>query len=89
MSKKQIDLQKLNSLKKLKPKKEESIIDTEQAVKSIHEKNRAENIEKEKAKRVTIDLPFSLYVAIRNKTVQQEKTLKDYFVELAESDLKG
>jgi len=79
-SKKDLDFEKLSSLK---PKKIEPKADSEQAVKSIHEKN----LEKEKVKRVTIDLPFSLYVEIRKKTIEQEMTLKDYFVTLAGTDM--
>ncbi|MCB0517386.1 MAG: hypothetical protein H6577_23700 [Lewinellaceae bacterium] len=75
MSKKDFDFEKLSSLK---PKKAESQPDTEEAVKSIHEKVSG----KEKVKRVTIDLPFSVYVDIRKKTIEKEITLKEYFLKL-------
>ena len=61
MNKKDLDFDKLSSLK---PNKIEPKADPEQAVKSIHTKGS----EKEKIKRVTIDLPFSIYVDIRKKT---------------------
>ena len=75
MSKKDLDFDKLPSLK---PKKTETKTDPEQAVKSIHEKSP----KKEKVKRVTIDLPFSVYVEIRKKVIEEEITLKDYFLNL-------
>jgi len=59
--------------------------DPEEAVKSIHNKG----LEKEKIKRITIDLPFSIYVDIRKKVIEQEKTLKDYFLELAKENLNS
>ena len=82
MSKKDLDFDKLSSLK---PKKTKAKADPEQAVKSIHNKNS----EKEKVKRITIDLPFSLYVDIRKKTIEKEMTLKDYFVNLSYNDIEN
>jgi len=79
-NKKDLDFEKLSSLK---PKKIEPKADPEQAVKSIH----AKGSEKEKVKRITIDLPFSVYVEIRKKVIEEEKTLKDFFLELAKNDL--
>ena len=81
MSKKELDFGKLEP--KLKAKKTETL-NSEKAVQSIH----AEKTEKEKLKRITIDLPFSLYVDIRNKIVVEERTLRDYFINLAEKDLR-
>lgn len=81
MSKKELDFDKLSSLKPNKPEKK---TDHEQAVKSIHSKG----VGKEKVKRITIDLPFSLYVDIRKKTIEQESTLKDYFLNLVEESMK-
>lgn len=85
MSKKELDFDKLGSLKKLKPKKAESNIDTDKAVKNIH----TEKKEKERVKRITLDLPFSVYADVRKKIIDEEKTLKDYFTELARKDLEG
>ncbi|MEZ4982029.1 MAG: hypothetical protein R2769_10685 [Saprospiraceae bacterium] len=82
MSKKDLDFDKLSSLK---PKKTEAKADPEQAVNSIHNKSS----EKEKVKRITIDLPFSLYVDIRKKTIEEEMTLKDYFVNLSYNDFEN
>ncbi len=83
MSKDGLDFDKLESLTNLKPKKTESNSDMEKAVKSIHN----EAPKKERVKRITIDLPFSVYVDIRKKIIEEEKTLKDYFLELALNDL--
>jgi hypothetical protein len=83
MSKKDFDLDKLESFKKLTPKKTATKADPEDAVQAIHTKPK----EKERVKRVTIDLPFSTYVEIRKKIIEDEKTLKDYFLDLALSDL--
>jgi len=81
-NKKDLDFKKLSSLK---PKKAEPKADPEQAVKSIHTKDS----EKEKVKRITIDLPFSVYVDIRKKVIEEEKTLKDFFLDLAKKDLSS
>lgn len=85
MSIKEINFDKLELSKKLKVKKVDTSLDAEKAVQSIHD----QKPEKERTKRITIDLPFSLYVDIRNKTVVKEKTLKDYFIDLVRSDLQG
>lgn len=57
----------------------------EKAVKSIHQTQKSS----ERNKRVTIDLPISLYKKIHGKTIEEEITLKDYFLTLAEKDLKN
>ncbi|MBR9919546.1 MAG: hypothetical protein GYB31_01825 [Bacteroidetes bacterium] len=81
MSKKDLDFDKLSSLK---PKKIKARADPEKAIESIHNKSP----EKEKVKRITIDLPFSLYVDIRKKTIEEEMTLKDYFVNISNKDIE-
>lgn len=81
MSKKEIDFGKLGPANH----QEEPHIDTEEAVARIHD----ELPSKERTKRITIDIPFSLYVDVRTKVVKEEKTLKDYFLSLAAKDLKG
>lgn len=83
MSKKELDFGKLET--KLKVKKTETV-NTEKAVQLIHDEK---PVEKEKLKRVTLDLPFSVYVDIRKKTVENEQTLRDYFINLAIEDLKS
>lgn len=79
MSKKELDLQKLNLAKK--PISTQDSL--EKAVKSIHDSAKP----KERTKRVTIDLPISLYKKIRSKTIEDEITLKDYFLRLSSKDL--
>ena len=78
MSKQDIDF------RKIPPKQEETKqqLDVEEAVALIHH----EPPEKERVQRITIDIPFSLYVAVRTKVVKEEKTLKDYFLGLARKD---
>ncbi len=88
MSKKELNLEKLESLGKPKVKKPEIKLDAEKAIQSIHNKSSEREREKEKLKRITIDFPFSLYVDIRKKIVLEEKTLKSYFVSLASQDLR-
>ena len=85
MSKKEFNLEKLEPIGKLKVKKAEPKLNTENAIESIHQKEP----QKEKVKRITIDFPFSLYVDIRKKTVEEEITLKDYFVALATKDIQS
>ena len=79
MSKKDIDFGKL-ALNQEEPEKK---IDVEEVVALIHN----EQLEKERTKRITIDIPFSLYVDVRTKVVKEEMTLKDYFLGLATKDL--
>ena len=83
MSKKELDFHKLELNSQLKVKKAETNLDAEKAIQSIHETKP----EKERVKRITIDLPFSVYVEIRKKIIEEEKTLKDYFLNLARKDL--
>jgi len=85
MSKKDFDLDKLESFKKLTPKKTETRANPEDAIQAIHTKPK----EKERVKRVTIDLPYSTYVEIRKKIIEEEKTLKDYFLGLANNNLQS
>lgn len=79
MSKKDIDFGKLDRKKKPEVKKVDTSLDTEKAIELIHQLPQ----EKERTKRITIDLPFSLYVEIKTKIVEEEKTMKGYFIELA------
>ena len=85
MSKKELDLQKLDlGIKKEVRKSNIPQGSVETAVKSIHKSANSQ----ERVKRVTIDLPVSLYKRIRNKTIEEEITLKDYFMSLSEKDLE-
>ena len=76
MSKKEIDFDKLDLKKQGEGRGAEPEIDTEKAIALIHDKQP----EKERIKRITIDIPFTLHVEVRTKVVQEEKTLKDYFL---------
>ena len=82
MGKKELNLE---SLARPKIRKAKSSINTDKIIDSIHQKEQ----EKERMKRITIDLPFSLYVDIRKQIIEEERTLKDYFVELAINDLQS
>lgn len=73
--KKELNLDKLSTSQKLKVKKPEASLDTEKAVQAIH----SQPAEKEKVKRVTIDVPHSLYMEIKQHILFEEKALKDYF----------
>ena len=78
MSKKDLNLNKLQLTQKLSPVKPLSTDIEEQAIQTIHEKLP----QKEKTKRITIDLPFSVYVDVKTRALEQEKTLKDFFISL-------
>ena len=78
MSKEELDFGKLGSGNKPTIKKPEMNIDPEKAVQEIHN----HKPEKERVKRVTIDLPFSVYVEIKKKIIDEESTMKDYFIRL-------
>ncbi|MEM9921698.1 MAG: hypothetical protein AAF990_26585 [Bacteroidota bacterium] len=81
MSKKDIDFGKLV----LTQEELQEKVDVEEAVALIHN----EQLEKERTKRITIDIPFSLYVDVRTKVVKKEMTLKDYFLGLVTKDLSS
>ena len=83
MSKKELDLDKLGVSKKMKVKKPDVNLDTDKAIQNIH-KPKSE----EKIKRISLDLPFSLYKEVKRKAIDEEITMKDYFVNLATKDLK-
>lgn len=85
MSKKDLDFGKLD-LGQKKPIKHilTPSEKTETAVKSIHKPKPQERI-----KRITIDFPISTYKQIRAKTVEDEMTLKEYFIGLVEQDLEN
>ena len=85
MGKEELDFGKLGSVNKPTFKKTELPLDAEKAVQKIH----STKTEKERVKRVTIDLPFSVYTEIRKKTIDEDITLKDYFIGLAKNGLKG
>jgi len=82
MSKKDLDFGKLDMKKKPEVIKSDISLDTEKAIELIHTQTQ----EKERTKRVTIDLPFSLYVDIKKRLVEEEKTMKDYFIKLAQKN---
>lgn len=83
MSKKDLDFGKLDMKKKPEIIKPDTSLDTEKAIELIHNQPK----ETERIKRVTIDLPFSLYVDVKKTIVEEERTMKDYFVGLATKDL--
>lgn len=83
MSKKDLDFGKLSSKKKPKVKKQVASLNEEQAISAIHEKQSKRN------KRVTIDLPHSLYMEVRKKALESEITLREYFIRLSKQDLNN
>lgn len=83
MSKKEINFNKLEPMKKLKVKKPEKAIDTEKAIQSIHNPKP----ESEAVKRITLDLPASIYKTIKIKNLEEETTMRIYFIDLAKKDL--
>jgi hypothetical protein len=84
MSKKDLDFGKLDLGQKKPIKRTLTPPEkTETAVKSIHQPKPRERI-----KRITIDFPISTYKQVRAKTVEDEITLKEYFIGLVERDLE-
>ncbi|MEO1385509.1 MAG: hypothetical protein AAFV78_19995 [Bacteroidota bacterium] len=84
MSKKELDFDKLGLGQKKPIKRSPSSIEkAEKAVQSIHKASPSEPI-----KRVTIDFPISTYKQIRMKTLEEEMTLKAYFLHLVKQDLE-
>ncbi|MEO0898682.1 MAG: hypothetical protein AAFY71_19875 [Bacteroidota bacterium] len=85
MSKKDLDFGKLDLSQKKPIKRTPTPSEkTEAAVKSIHKPK-----PKERLKRITIDFPISTYKQIRAKTIEEEMTLKEYFIGLVERDLRN
>ncbi|PCJ31804.1 MAG: hypothetical protein COA99_16890 [Moraxellaceae bacterium] len=105
MAKKKIDTSKLNlSLGKKRPIKKTTTrtkkVDSDEVVKKIHpevgSKTRVSTPVKprmetpsEPTKRVTLDIPVSLHKRIKMNVFDMETTMKKYFLELAEKDLKS
>ena len=72
MGKEELDFNKLGSGNKPTIKKPDLNIDAEKAVQEIHNAKP----EKERVKRVTIDLPFSVYVDIKKRAIDEDVTSK-------------
>lgn len=95
MAKKNIDYSKLQlGTKKVvrKPKVVEKPTPADIAVQQIHQQPVVEESapfkkEKERTKRVTLDIPISLHAEIRKKTFDMGITMKQYFLDLARADL--
>lgn len=103
MAKKKIDTSKLNlSLGRKRPIKKTPIktkkVDSDEVVKKIHPEviakastpaNAKVETPQEPTKRVTLDIPVSLHKRIKMNVFDMETTMKKYFLELAEKDLKA
>ena len=79
-------INRYNEAKEFKPevKKVDTNLNTEKAIELIHNQPQ----EKERTKRITIDLPFSFYVEIKKEIIEEEKALKGFFIELAINNYK-
>ncbi|MEM6699169.1 MAG: hypothetical protein AAF599_12275 [Bacteroidota bacterium] len=94
MAKKNIDYSKLQlgskkSIRKPQPKDEKQTV-ADVAVQKIHQQAEIKSSmveEKERTKRVTLDIPISLHAEIRKKTFDMGITMKKYFLDLAREDL--
>ena len=82
MGKKELNLE---SLVKPKIKKIESGLNTDKAIDSIHHKVP----EQEKVKKISVDFPLFLYKRVKSKAIEEEITLKGYFLRLVEKDLES
>ena len=103
MAKKKIDTSKLDlSLGRKRPIKKTPIktkkVDSDEVVKKIHPEVAANTSSpakvkvktpSEPTKRVTLDIPVSLHKQIKMHVFGLETTMKKYFLELAEKDLKA
>lgn len=92
MAKKNIDYSKLQlgSKKSIRKPKEEKQTVADVAVQKIHQQPEVKPSvvkEKERTKRVTLDIPISLHAEIRKKTFDMGITMKKYFLDLAKEDL--
>lgn len=91
MAKKNIDYSKLQlgSKKTIRKPAEAKPTSADAAVQQIHKaaEEVIKPIEKERTKRVTLDIPISLHAEIRKKTFDMGITMKKYFLDLAKEDL--
>ncbi|MEM9886366.1 MAG: hypothetical protein AAF849_10770 [Bacteroidota bacterium] len=92
MAKKKIDYSKLQLGSKKPIRKTAAPIkaDADLVVQQIHKEAVTTNpvkVEKERTKRVTLDIPISLHAEIRKKTFDMGITMKKYFLDLAKADL--
>ncbi|MFK8004923.1 MAG: hypothetical protein AB8H03_01070 [Saprospiraceae bacterium] len=104
MAKKKINTSKLDlNLGKKRPIKKATNrtkkVDSDEVIKKIHPEAVAatpkttpikvkEVVPAEPTKRVTLDIPVSLHKKIKMHVFELETTMKKYFLELAEKDLK-
>lgn len=104
MAKKKIDTSKLDlSLGRKRPIKKtvtkSKKVDSDEVVKKIHPEaavvapkstppKTKEVAPQDPTKRVTLDIPVSLHKKIKMHVFELETTMKKYFLELAEKDLK-
>ena len=86
---KKIDLSKID-LSPRKPLKKKAQPNVDEAVRQIHTEEVAPvKPKREVTKRVTLDIPLSLHRAIKRRVFDSDKTMKEYFLELAQLDLKN
>jgi len=93
MAKKKIDYSKLQlgNKKRITKPSERETEETDKAVQQIHKEEMQQapaKKEKERTKRVTLDIPISLHAEIRKKTFDMGTTMKKYFLDLAREDLR-
>jgi len=103
MAKKKINTSKLDlSLGRKRPIKKTTAkakkVDSDEVVKKIHPETVAKapttakpkvEVPQEPTKRVTLDIPVSLHKRIKMHVFAEETTMKKYFLELAEKNLKA
>ena len=60
-------------------------VDVEKAIQQIHE---SKPVQQEGTKRTTLDIPISLHKKIKMKLIDKGQTIRNYFLELVEKDMK-
>ncbi|MEL6257322.1 MAG: hypothetical protein AAFR87_35340, partial [Bacteroidota bacterium] len=66
-------------------RKTTSCMDIDKTIDFIHHKEP----ELEKVKKISVDFPISLYKRVKSKAIEEEITLKGYFLRLVEKDLES
>lgn len=91
MAKKQFDddLISSSSFKRIQKKQLPDETEAEKVVKQVHTKKRGRTkTNTEKTVRYTIDIPETVYKALRHKVVDEGGTMKDYMMKVLKKDLK-
>ena len=86
MAKKKINISEALKKGKTNIISEEAI---EKATQQIQKGTTAKSEEKERTKRLSVDTPVSLYVALKKKVAEEDTTIRDFVIEQIRKGIEG